>query len=637
MITINVHNGMTIPLGREGENLARKIIFDVSSWQAEYGDGNVSLVANKDGAEPYPCDITVDGSIVTWMITVSDTAQSGLGRCELHYIVGDTLVKSDMWRTYTADALGTPAPEPPEPAKNWVDTVLKSSSDAKQAATESAESARQSAESSVNAANSANEAQKSREAIENMEVSAVSLSPDSAATVEKAIADGKVKLTFGIPKGERDIFWLNTVSDSRIAETFDEILAAYKAGKSIWIRDAHSFSDNVATVQAYLVRPIEDDDGTNIIGMFIICGGSAYGSSEIGAADALMNVTYYIHASPEEVTFEQLISVAAEWQDMSPLIVNITEDGQDESGEPIYKSDKTFDEIKAAYDTGREVKLREIGDLNSEILQAFCGSEPRLFDVSDDEAIFFCVGTATALFNNELNSMSLYGGLPTFFITVIISKTENGDTVEVYTSFTTNSEGQPVFDQEFITKLPSGSNFIFVSKTDEGLECGVDDETLFSMMFNWLEGINDPTKPIPYSPTQLLLLGGGSSIGRVYNLCNVGLLEENGESIVTALFVNAVGTRVSFIQVYYYSNKAHWYYYDFPFDFTLLETDATDNGKFLRVESGKWEKSEFDGSDLSFGINNANVNDFLRVASVTDGVPTSWKVDTIANAKGVNF
>ena len=124
MITINVHPGMTISLGREGENLARKIIFNVSSWQAEYGDGKVSLVANKDGAEPYPCDITVDGSIVTWMITSSDTTQSGFGRCELHYIVGDVLVKSDMWRTYTADALGTPAPEPPEPQQAWVDKVL---------------------------------------------------------------------------------------------------------------------------------------------------------------------------------------------------------------------------------------------------------------------------------------------------------------------------------------------------------------------------------------------------------------------------------------------------------------------------------------------------------------------------------
>lgn len=157
------------------------------------------------------------------------------------------------------------------------------------------------------------------------------------------------------------------------------------------------------------------------------------------------------------------------------------------------------------------------------------------------------------------------------------------------------------------------------------------------MMMGWLEGINNPTKPISYSPTQLLLLDGGHSLGVVYTLCGVDLQEISGEGILTATFVNALGTGVSFIQMSHYSNKAHWYYYDYPFDFNLLKTDVADNGKILRVVSGKWEKSEFNGRDLSFGINNANVNDFLRVASVTDGVPTSWKVDTIANAKGVNF
>lgn len=156
-------------------------------------------------------------------------------------------------------------------------------------------------------------------------------------------------------------------------------------------------------------------------------------------------------------------------------------------------------------------------------------------------------------------------------------------------------------------------------------------------MSGWLEGTNEPTKPISYSPTQVLLLDGGYSLGMVYSLCNVGLQEISGEGILTALFVNAVGTGVSFIQMSYYSNKAHWDYYDYPFDFSLLKTDATDNGKFLRVVNGEWKKSEFDGSDLSFNVHNANVNDFLRVASVVNGVPTSWKVDTIANAKGENF
>lgn len=125
MITTNALTGHTIFIGHEGENLARSVIFDVSDWISAYGDGVVSLIAQRSGdAEPYPCTVTVDGSAVTWLVTAADTAQAGYGRCELRYAVGDALAKSETWRTYTADALGTPAPEPPEPQQAWVDKVL---------------------------------------------------------------------------------------------------------------------------------------------------------------------------------------------------------------------------------------------------------------------------------------------------------------------------------------------------------------------------------------------------------------------------------------------------------------------------------------------------------------------------------
>lgn len=280
MLTIHAISGRTITLGREGENLARQVVFDISEWHASYGDGVVSLIAQRSGDdEPYPCNITVDGSTVKWEITAADTARKGYGKCELRYTVGDVLVKSKTWNTYTADALGTPAPEPPEPAKNWVDAVLKSSSDAKQSATESAESARQAAESSANAANSANEAHKSREAIENMEASAVSLPPDSAATVEKAIADGKVKLTFGIPKGEKgesDIFWLTTnltAADSTegevtIDKTAEEIISAYKSGRTIFWNIIVTEEENeelkmrvISTLKQSMILDLLDESG----------------------------------------------------------------------------------------------------------------------------------------------------------------------------------------------------------------------------------------------------------------------------------------------------------------------------------------------------------------------------------------
>lgn len=331
----------------------------------------------------------------------------------------------------------------------------------------------------------------------------------------------------------------------------------------------------------------------------------------------------------------------AQWQDMSPLIVNVTKNGQDESGEPIYKSDRTFDEIKAAYDIGREIKLEQIGDFDQEFFQLYAGTYVEFDSISDDEVFFRGVGTATALFINAFDARSLYDGIPTFIFGITIFKTSHGDHVDVFANFKFNEEIEKfVFEpiEESITKLSSG-NLIPVVRTEEGLECGVDDNTVFFMVMGWLEGINDETKPISYSPTKILLLGLKNSLGGVYDLCNVYLYDpdDGSGSTVAASFVRTTGSGISLVEMVYYSNKAHWYYYDYPFNFNLFNTDATDNGKFLRVVSGKWEKTEFNGRDLSFGINNANVNDFLRVASVTDGVPTSWKVDTIANAKGVNF
>ena len=150
MITITAKPGATLSLGRAGENLARKIVFDVSAWREEYGPGAVSLVTRRPGDEaPYPCAVTVDGTAVTWIVTSADTARPGRwGRCELQYRVDDTLVKSESWRTVVADALGEAAPEPPEPQRAWMDRVLE----AEAACASAAETARAAAKQAESAA-----------------------------------------------------------------------------------------------------------------------------------------------------------------------------------------------------------------------------------------------------------------------------------------------------------------------------------------------------------------------------------------------------------------------------------------------------------------------------------------------------
>ena len=161
MRTVVVRNGARIPLGKQGENNAVRVVWPrIAEKYAElYGDGRFELVAVQKG-QAYPAVVNVDGADLIWNVLAADVAIAEVGSLELIYYVGDTIAKSQTWETFvevSKSAEGTT--EPPEPAKNWVDGVIKSSSDAKQSATESAESARQSAESATNAAASATKAE----------------------------------------------------------------------------------------------------------------------------------------------------------------------------------------------------------------------------------------------------------------------------------------------------------------------------------------------------------------------------------------------------------------------------------------------------------------------------------------------
>ena len=151
MKKIYADNRMMLDIGRQGENLARQIIFDLSDWMAEYGPGVAELIAQRPGDDaPYPVAVRRDGESMLWDLTAADTAVAdGYGRCELRWYVGDILAKSKIWRTWVEPAMDTP-PEtaPPEPEQGWVNKVLAAGSSAKEAA-ERAEEAAKKAESAV--------------------------------------------------------------------------------------------------------------------------------------------------------------------------------------------------------------------------------------------------------------------------------------------------------------------------------------------------------------------------------------------------------------------------------------------------------------------------------------------------------
>ena len=587
MPKMTVRDHGIIRLGKQGENEVLQVIWRgiVPEWEEKYGAGEFQLAVrrNQDIA-PYIANIELDGGDIVWTITSAETARVGDGECELTYTVGDSIAKSQIWTITVCESLTGQEPvDPPEPAKNWVDVVIKSSSDAKQSATESAESARQSAESSMNAANSANEAHKSREAIENMEASAVSLPPNSKATVEKDLVEGRVKLTFGIPRGEKDIFWLNTVSYSRIAETFDEILAAYKAGKSIWVRDTHSFSGGVLTAPEFIALPVYNE--TNIVGMVIVCGGSAYSSSDfIGSADGIMNVTYYINASPEKVTSTMLVnSCAALGDDYTPNESQLNGfAGDSTSASPV-------DHIHPAPFpdwTNNIGKALFVGNTNAAPSAAFEWRDVPNGDFTSKVGDFLRVAEVDS--NNK----------PTKWATDSIGGIKEPMIVTFTLTNVNPFEFKADIPYEDIKEAANVGRIVYAFVPSPG--------PVFGQLTN--------------ASSSILRFNAFGNVGQMMNITM------NSDSDITGVFIDSL---------YRLSDNSGGGDFDANDHRIMGVNEPTEPSD---AATKNYVDKSLGLSDPSLGITSATVGQFLKVAEVdTQGKPTKWTTDSITNAKGVNF
>lgn len=114
MIEIKAVPGKLIMLGKQGENLTREVIFDVSGVRAEFGDGTFRLSAKRPGeSDAYPATVTETGDTVVWALTGADTQNAGRGQCELAYYAGETRLKTWTYDTAIAKSLtGSPKTDP---------------------------------------------------------------------------------------------------------------------------------------------------------------------------------------------------------------------------------------------------------------------------------------------------------------------------------------------------------------------------------------------------------------------------------------------------------------------------------------------------------------------------------------------
>ena len=145
MRTLIVRDAMRLPLGKQGENEALRVVWPciVDQWAKLYGSGGFSLAVQRHGdAAPYPAVVTIEGNDLVWTVTSADLANVGDGKCELVYTVKDKIAKSQTWVTVVYQSLtGGGTTEPPDPYQSWVDEVLAAGANAQQSAAEAAQSA----------------------------------------------------------------------------------------------------------------------------------------------------------------------------------------------------------------------------------------------------------------------------------------------------------------------------------------------------------------------------------------------------------------------------------------------------------------------------------------------------------------
>lgn len=125
MLQIQAKENKCIDLGRRGEDSAREILFNISGWAELYGQGEAQLIAKRDrDLTTYPAKITQDNTTVSWVIKPVDNDQPGYGNCELVYITGGKVVKSNIYQTHTDISLSDPV-SPPDSPSTYGDILTK--------------------------------------------------------------------------------------------------------------------------------------------------------------------------------------------------------------------------------------------------------------------------------------------------------------------------------------------------------------------------------------------------------------------------------------------------------------------------------------------------------------------------------
>lgn len=135
MRIVTARKNKIIPLGFQGEHDVTTVQFDVSGWADLYGEGTFSLM-NQRPTETmgYPCTISEENEIVSWVVDNNDVFIEGNGRVQLTYTVGQNIAKSIVFITRVMKSIGVG--EIPDPAPDWMEEMKQEIAEATEIAQE---------------------------------------------------------------------------------------------------------------------------------------------------------------------------------------------------------------------------------------------------------------------------------------------------------------------------------------------------------------------------------------------------------------------------------------------------------------------------------------------------------------------
>lgn len=164
MITVRVtlDGPSNIPIGQQKTNGAVEVIWDISQWKKNFGEGTASLLHRRPGESVvYPCNITQQDDEVRWLVNAADTENCGVGRCWLTYMFGENpnVEKSKEYQTYIRKQPTGASADPPQVGSDWIAEAISAGNQAKEAARQAEDAVAQLDSVAQNALSQISEAQ----------------------------------------------------------------------------------------------------------------------------------------------------------------------------------------------------------------------------------------------------------------------------------------------------------------------------------------------------------------------------------------------------------------------------------------------------------------------------------------------